>query len=239
MLLDAQSVDHLAKAYEDFANAMNENPDYARSYLGLGTVALQQALRAKPPYEDKLQEAYTWYEKSRQARDIPAAAYVGAKAAFGVGQVYLAGNMMGWSPDRAELELNNVISAYQAQPAVPELQRLAGDSECLLGWLAGLRYKDWTTQSARCQTGIKLLNQLPDPPKTWIAFYWSLAADADEQRGDLAAARANYERAILLREQLFGPDEADRRSNDVNLQTWRAELNRLTVSPTPTPEGGP
>jgi hypothetical protein len=238
LFLDEQSVEHLAKAYEDFANAMSENGDYARGYLGLGAVALQQALRAAPPYADKLQEAFTWYQKSRQASDKPAAAYVDDKAAFGVGQTYLAGYALGWSPAVAELELTRVISDYQARPTVTELQRLAGDSECLLGWLAGHRYEDWQTLSARCQAGIKLLNRLPDPPKAWIALYWSWVAAADEQRGDLTAARANYERAILQREQLFGPEQADRRDNDVDLQAWRAAFNRLAVPSTPTPAGG-
>jgi hypothetical protein len=239
LFLDEQSVEHLAKAYEDFANAMRENPDYARGYLGLGAVALQQALRGSPPYADKLQEAFTWYQKSRQVSDKPASAYVDDKAAFGVGQTYLAGYVLGWSPDQAELELTRVISDYQARPTVPELKRLAGDSECLLGWLASRRYEAWQTLSARCQAGIKLLNQLPDPPKAWIALYWSWVAAADEQRGDLAAARVNYERAILMREQLFDSDQADRRANDVDLQAWRAAFNRLTVPSTPTPEGGP
>jgi hypothetical protein len=60
----------------DFARAYEINPNYARSYLGLGAVALQQAILSEPVDVDKLGIALDYYVASRNAPDQPPSAWL-------------------------------------------------------------------------------------------------------------------------------------------------------------------
>ena len=90
----AQRTESLTDARTSFAKAYELNPDYARSYLGLGATALQQALLDPQEQTDqvdaKLSEAYGWYTRTLMSQGFPGAAHLDTKAAYGLGQTLFA-----------------------------------------------------------------------------------------------------------------------------------------------------
>jgi tetratricopeptide (TPR) repeat protein len=235
-----QRIEILTKARTSFAKAYELNPDYARSYLGLGATALQQALLDPPEQTDqldaKLSEAYGWYTRTLMSQGFPAAAHLDAKAAYGLGQLYLLGRwrqLPGWSGEQAQAFFDQVLDAYRQKDPPPDLGWLAGHAECLSGYLAGLN-GDWQTMSSRCRTGIDILDKLPgDPPRRWLAVYWSWIGYAEEQRQAFEAARNAYNKAIEFRQALLRSDQEA--AADPDLICWKATIDRLQ---TPNPTGG-
>jgi|GEM_PF-1556741 len=211
------ALDEAARAFE---RARQLNPSYARSYLGLGTVALQQASIRKPTDAATLAEATRWFSASLSARDQPPLAYVPAKTAYGLGQAHLLGseqNLPGWSADQARRFFTQVITTYAAEP-VPDLAWYAGHSHAYLGALAA-REKDWPTMSSEYQKAVDLLRTiLVNPPNNWIAYYWSNVAYAEKQSNNLDAAGAAYRHALEIGRGAVSP---------VDLENWQRALDRL------------
>jgi tetratricopeptide (TPR) repeat protein len=174
----------LQDASNNFARAYQLNHDYARSYLGLGSVALQQAtLDLNHVDAEKLFEASGWYSRGLSSTDQPSFAHIPIKAAFGLGQIYLTGyrsELPGWSAEQAQSYFEQVIQAYEADP-LPELRWFAGNAYCQLGYLVGLAQSDWPAMSSKCHRAIDILETMePNPPSNWIARYWALI---DKQLG--------------------------------------------------------
>jgi len=213
----------LQEASDAFAQAYQLNPDYARSYLGLGSVALQQAtldLSHDVVYEDKLIEANGWYSKSLSATDQPASAYVPVKAAYGLGQIHLVGykyGIPGWSADQARQFFDQVSTVYEMERA-PDLAWFAGHAHALMGQLAYLD-ENWQKMSSECRMAIEILGDMPgDPPNKWIAPYWSWIGIAEAKLNRLDAARNAYQMAINTGTGVVSPEK---------LAEWQVELERL------------
>lgn len=218
---------YLADAADAFAEALRLNSKYARSYLGLGSVALLQAVRAgaSRPDEEKLLEARGWYLASLQAADQPASAFVPVRANFGLGEVYLEGseNLPGWPGAEARRYLEQVVAAYQEErdarepePVPPELIWFAGNATALLGRLDGAA-GNWAGMSAACRQGIELLNSLPGrSQQVTIARYWSWVARAEEKVENLKFAQDALWQAIQLGNGLVSQEELERWQNDLN-----------------------
>jgi tetratricopeptide (TPR) repeat protein len=220
----------LRDASNNFAQAYQLNHDYARSYLGLGSVALQQAtLDANHVNTDALREASGWYARALSSTDQPSSAHIPIKAAFALGQIHLTGyqnELAGWSAEEARLYYELVTQAYEANPA-PELRWDAGHAYCQLGYLIGLARGDWSGMASKCHRAIDILETMkPNPPSNWIARYWAQIGQAEENNQRLDAARNAYRRAIEIGENLIGsrlrPISAE------EARQWRAELDRLT-----------
>jgi tetratricopeptide (TPR) repeat protein len=225
----------LAQAAEAFSQTYRLNPNYARSYLGLGAVALQEATMPNPnassavacatrgiPRVDtaRLQVAQKWYTDSQTLADQPLSAHIAAKADYGLGQIQLLGfecALPGWSPDTARSAFARVVAAYEADRS-PDLIWLAGNAHTYLGRLAG-HQSDWPTMTAEYHTAIDLFNEMPgDPPRRTIALAWESLAYAEEQRGQLDAAREAYRQAIKI-----GTDAVEGQKVD----SWRRKLEQL------------
>ncbi len=223
-LYDTQEpdVEHLRQAADSFAKALELNQAYARSYLGLGSVALLQAVRDEETGvdEEKLLEARKWYSDSLDVPDQPGSAYVPVKAYFGLGQVYLKGHehrLPGWSGEQARRYLERVIAAYEETPT-QDLVWFAGHAHALLGRLAG-DVEDWAGMSSACREAISLLSTLPDrSQQVTVARYWTWVAFAEEQQGQLDAARDAYWQAIQVGQNAVSPAEVG---------AWQSELDRL------------
>ena len=147
---------------------------------------------------EKLLEAYSWYSRSLSSPDQLPAAQVPIKAAFGLGQIHLAGygqQLPGWSADQARLNFTRVISAYEANPS-PDLAWFAGHAYCELGYLAVLENSDWSDMSAQCRKAIEVLKAMPgNPPLNWVARYWSWIGHAEKNRQRIDAAKNAYREA--------------------------------------------
>jgi hypothetical protein len=213
---------HLGEALDAFAEAYQLNSDYARSYLGLGGVALLQAVRDEEAGvdEEKLIEARGWYSASLGAPDQPTSAYVPARAYYGLGQVYLKGyehRLPDWSSDKARRNLERVVAAYEQERA-PDLIWFAGRAHALLGWLAG-DGQDWAGMSAAYRQAIELLNTLPGrSQQSTIARYWSWVAFAEERDEHVEATLEAYWQAIQIGQGVVPREQ---------LESWQNELDRL------------
>jgi tetratricopeptide (TPR) repeat protein len=189
-------------------------------------VSFQQATLNFPPDEAKLSQAAEWYSRSLKAPDQPAAAYIPIKAAFGLGQVHMAGyqaGMANWSEQQARQSFSEVINSFDSSQN-EALTEMAGHAHAYLGWLAG-NSNDWPRMADEFYKAIALLNSAPGyRPDDWVAYYWSLAALAEEHQNNLVAAREAYLQAVTLAEQI----NETRAFTPENLEEWRANLNRLS-----------
>jgi tetratricopeptide (TPR) repeat protein len=189
-----------------FLRARDLRPDYARVYLGLGAVALARAdahSRLTTP-EDKarvavlLDEARRAFTDALSAKEQPATAFVPAKAAYGLGQVHLKGveqGISGWSLDVASEQFRSVIDAY-TKSGTSNLIWFSGNAHAYLAWIAW-QESNWQDMADESRAAIELLRQIPvNPPRAYIALYWTYNAVAEKNLGHIEAARAAYDRAI-------------------------------------------
>jgi tetratricopeptide (TPR) repeat protein len=222
-------VDALQDAADAFAQAYSLNDAYARSYLGLGAVALQQAVLNVPGGADgqKLNEAWSWYMAGLQAPEQPATAHVAARASYGLGQLHLVGyecrlrgwpggcDQADWSADEARRLFGEVIAAQQDSQAT-DLLRLTAQAHGYLCRLAGLEQR-WEEMLSECRTAIEILDDLPgDRPVGWIARYRAYAAYAKLGLQRPEDARQDCLRAVQEGQGRIPPGE---------LEQWQADLD--------------
>lgn len=235
----------LLAASKAFSRAAQINPNYARSYLGLGAVAMQQAVRPDPVDEAELTQAERWYQVGLNLPDQPPSAHIPIKSYYGLGQVYWYRYQPDITYDRNQLcpyILNSVapdpaadqarhyyqavFDGYQANPS-NELAWFAGHALAQAGWIEGSQ-GNWAGMTANSQEAIRVLSRMAAPPQDWIALYWSWAAEAEICLNNLAKACNFFERALLAGENV---DPARRRAfTGEQLVEWQAQLDRLGCS---------
>ncbi|MBN2007519.1 MAG: hypothetical protein JXA21_29505 [Anaerolineae bacterium] len=217
----------LPEAEQAFQRAHELNPNYSRSYLGLGAVAYAQAakLNSRGSAVDevdaaKLAEAIFWYESGLTATDQPATAYVPLKAAYGLGQVHLLGfefGVPGYSALEAERYFEEVIAAYEKEK-IPELAIYAAHAHARQGRIAGHKL-DYVTMAREGRRAIDMLHTLPGTSDyRWIARYWAWVALAEKLEGNLDVARTAYRDAITAGEKAHLTHE---------LEAWQEALADL------------
>jgi tetratricopeptide (TPR) repeat protein len=133
----------LDRAREAYATAARLNPEYARAYIGLGNVALQEFDLSGRINDSKLEEAEDEYSRAATATDKSAAAsIVDAKVHVGLGTVHLVkaqiGELGGYT--KAEGEYRLVTSEYEGGKA--ELRALAAYAYFGLGFVQEMRAGD-------------------------------------------------------------------------------------------------
>jgi tetratricopeptide (TPR) repeat protein len=137
----AGKANQIAKAEEYFRESLIKDPNYARAYVGLGSVAYSQALApynvSKNPKDidlANLEQAITQYHKALQSTDKPPLSDIEIKVHFGLGQCYillvLSGNEKTF--DLAVEEFNQVIKGYN-NGENPRVQELASEAHARLG----------------------------------------------------------------------------------------------------------
>jgi tetratricopeptide (TPR) repeat protein len=217
----------LAPAFDAFSQAARLNPDYARSYLGLGAVALQHATSVKPADRGKLIEAQRWYSDALRAADKPLSAYVPVKVAFGLGELHLIGAKAGyanWSVEQAQRYFTQVVEAYEADRA-PGLAWNASHAHAFLGQIANFQ-DDWPKVSSEYRSAVAILSALPgNPPYNWIARYWSQIGFAEIKRQRLDFAQDAYRQAIENGVEVVG--SGTRAVSTEELEGWQDALDRL------------
>ncbi len=221
----------LKEAEKVFAHARELNPDYARSYLGLGSVAIQQVTTATTAEarQQTLIGAQQWYSMSLAAIEQPPSAYVPAKAAFGLGQVHLKGFEQGlsdWSADEARNYFSYVVRDYDEKGQPPDLTWFAGHSYAYLGWIAG-HDQNWAEMAARYRGAIGILSRIPgNQPLNWIARYWANTAFAEEKQKRLEDAKTAYRLALQNGKSVLRTAQFKAVATD-ELDQWQQELDRL------------
>ena len=157
-------------AYDYYGKAREENPEYARAYVGLATVALNQAVENVP--EDSyafdlglLQEAIDNYNRALQSEEQPATANISTNVGQGLGEASL----------RQALALEALEKFAEAEAAyaqaTQQFQAIVADFE------AGNTQIQW--QAAHAHASLALI--------AW-------------QKGQGAVAKQEYETAIKLLE---------------------------------------
>jgi tetratricopeptide (TPR) repeat protein len=227
-----QNPDVLSDASDTFNMVRRLNPDYPRSYLGLGDVAWaeSQILNADGTgigsiNKDKLDEAIQWY-KAGLVVEQPAQAYIPVKSAFGLGQAYLLGyefHVIDNSREPAQQFFQQVIESHQAEKNTGDLVWFAAHAHAGLGRLAALD-QDWNTMSEEYRKAVTIWDDsqriFPNtkPTNIWIARFWSNAAFAEEKLAHPDKAREYYELAIKIGKGVVGSEE---------LANWQSALDRL------------
>lgn len=129
----------LSEAY--YRDALDVDPQYARAYIGLGSVYYLQAIekfsRTKK-IEDidvkNLEEAHVYYQMAVEALNQPLLADIDVKYHFGVGQVYLLQWMVGdvSKGDMAIQEFEEIIRKYETTHNF-RIQEMASEAHARLG----------------------------------------------------------------------------------------------------------
>ena len=133
-------------AEEYFQKSLAVDPDYARPYVGLGSVYYLRALKPfdaskKPADTDQgwLDKSIETYQRALVAPIQPAMADVSTKVHFGLGQAYLMRAYSGHAAtfDAAVAEFQQVIGAY-ANGVNPRVKEWAAESHARLGLIYDL-----------------------------------------------------------------------------------------------------
>jgi tetratricopeptide (TPR) repeat protein len=201
-----------------FTQAISWNTSYARGYLGLGAVALQQATNYSTDGMDivkvdptRLIEARDWYSNSLRAGDQSPSAYVPIKVNHGLGQIYFVGYRFGfdWSKDEARRFLNRVIEDYKTLEEPSELTWFAGDVHGILCRLNGFDNR-WADMAAECRQANDLLDSLPRTSSRIpiaIAHNWVWLACAEKKLGNFDEARQAYRQAVKNGQGYIPPEK--------------------------------
>lgn len=194
----------LSRAWRAFDRARQIDPAYARSYLGLGAIALQQANLNDACALDaaKLDEALRYYEMAFQARDPQDPAYVQVAAEFGLGQVHVAGAeaygsrssdlcpdiaqdaaslaaLAAYSPVQAQIHFEHVVQEA-SRGDNPNLARYLPRGLAELGRIQR-NFGNWEGMNDAFRSAIRALEDLNDQSQTiWIARYWEQVGFAEE-----------------------------------------------------------
>jgi tetratricopeptide (TPR) repeat protein len=218
----------LSQAEQAYSAARQANPDYARAYLGLGTVAAAQAGQIDPRSclvtavdPARLADAEGLFRFSLQASEQTPSAFIAAKANYGLGQVHLLGfghHLVGFSAEQSRRAFEATLEAYAAANYPADLARLAAHTHAQLGLLAGLQ-GDHETLLTEVSRAIDQLQNMPESaPQEWIARYWAWIATANRNLGRKESAISAYQQAIQASQGLVCPGE---------LEEWQKQLDQL------------
>lgn len=214
---------HVALAREAFERAREINPEYARAYVGLGSVALAEATRFNPQQEAKLYESGDWLLSALEKRDQPENGYVPIKVDYNMGQIHLLGAEQGFarfSREKAREYFTRVVDRYEESGRPFELIWYAANAHYYLARLRGSG-NDWSgmrDESALALEGMNLLNQAsPSVARQKARVYFSIGW-AEEELGNIEQARQAYKRAIELGGSYVLPKER---------QEWQQKLDQL------------
>lgn len=224
----AERLNQLVMAAADFQHAATIRPEYARSYLGLGAVAVSKAdaqLRITPSdkeiLEQLLREAQAHYQRGRDAADKPESAYVETKVAYGMGQVQLLGATHGladYSYTEADRQFNQVLNDARSIPT-SDLAWFAGNAHAYLALIAN-HDQDWSRMADEGRQAITTLMMIPvRPPQDFIALYWSYVGYAEAKQDQRSEAIKAYENAISI--------GRDAKLPLADIERWEKQLNQL------------
>jgi tetratricopeptide (TPR) repeat protein len=199
-------LDDLAAARTSFQHALAINPEFARGYLGLGEVQLQESLGNPDACTRNtinvsgMQEAIKTYQRALAARVQPAQSAVPSWTALGLGRAYLClsqadvGNY--WAD--AERELRLVIAHYDSgnQSALdPAATAHANLGFVLLpGGCDAERHAKYRAAAQEYQHAIDMSVFHP----TRQGFYYEMLGFIQTQLGALDQARAAYRDAMRV-----------------------------------------
>lgn len=166
----------LTEAEDDYLFALELDPEYARAYVGLGSVYYLRALfpfARTLDYADvdtaDLDLAIATYNKAQTAQHQPAGTNIAAKVHYGLGKTYLMKALaVGLPPsvvyDSAIAEFELVIEAY-GNGSEPLLVQHAAESYASLGLISRLR-GDFADAIAQYERAIAI-SQIQDRRNTW------------------------------------------------------------------------
>lgn len=202
----------LSQAETAFRQAYGLNFRYARPYLGLGGVSLEQAkiisqdgVRIERLDEQKLREAEDWYRGalSRVVTDAPPSAFVPVKAHFGLGRVYRLGYEFtqppayDWRDSRRYFE--QVITETTGISALDWFKGHALSQLCTLDVLRFVKDKEkvnWATTEQQCVTGIETLENVPHARRALPEYRTRLGFIVAQQPQRNQEACGYYQQAI-------------------------------------------
>jgi tetratricopeptide (TPR) repeat protein len=166
-----------------FEAALDIEPEYARAYVGLGSIYYRRSLESvteESPFADEalLDQALETYDQALTASISPSSAEVPTRVAFNIGQIYLVQWLMGEdTKDQAIEEFGTVIEAY-GEGANPRVREQAAEAHARLGLIAQI---EGDTEQAIEEWLIAVeLSEIPSRNAAHHARLADLYADQDD-----------------------------------------------------------
>jgi tetratricopeptide (TPR) repeat protein len=187
----------LERAEAAYLRAVEIDPEYARAYIGLGSVYYTWSLQGtssqsfEPNAEDQ-QQALAYFDQALQAQHKPPLADIETKAAFGRAEVYLSRWLAGSDAqdrDEATRQFQAVIDAH-SNGQNPRLQDLASEAWARLGLIARQQGEHRVAVEKYVQA-----HELASIPGRRAVFSMTLA-DLHGRLGQPDEARTAYEAAV-------------------------------------------
>jgi tetratricopeptide (TPR) repeat protein len=209
----------LSEAESAFKMAHDIKPSYARSYVGLGEVALLQATLDNSDQAAQIKAAADFYQQAQTATEQTG--YLSEKSEYGLGRANLLGVDLGlpdWSAERAKQAFESVIRAY-GNGQEPLLAWQAAHSHCYLGRLAALE-RSWQEMASQCWEAVDILSKLPgNSPRIWVARYWEYIGFAEAKQGHHDQAVNAYRQSIQIGSQAT--------ASPTEMSRWQSTLESL------------
>lgn len=200
--------EYLSDALTAFENASQLNNEYARNYLGLAAVKIEQAIQ----YDENcnitavddaiLITAESDYLESLRLDGLnpTESAFIPVKASFGLGQIYLLRyeHVMTTEEEwrEAQAAFEQVIENFNAHDQPIDLAWFAANAHAHLGRLLG-HINEWELMIDEMSQAIEILNRLPgNYIRGWEARYLSWIGLAQSRLMENEAAIRSYEQAI-------------------------------------------
>jgi tetratricopeptide (TPR) repeat protein len=187
----------LPEAEQAYLTALKIEPQYARSYAGLGNIAFLRSIERQPgepfsPDMELLDEALQYFERASKAEVQPASADIPAKVAFGRGQIYTAQWFAGQETLAQAIEQFEFVIGKYSEGNNVRLREFAAESHARLG-LIEHEQESGSTQLAiqRYLTAIEL-----SMTENRRGLFLSVLAELYGELGQEAEARDANMRAI-------------------------------------------
>lgn len=221
----SQDLTALNNARREFESAIGINREYARSYLGLGSVRIQEAeaLADQAPEQAAplLWEAQDWMLTAQNAKDKPETAFVDTKADYGLGLAHLLGSQLGiqgFSTEEARRRFEQVLGDYETIKKPGDLVWHLALARYYLGQLS--METDPKAALEYCQRSKDELVELRRVRQVSlaIAYGWECIGMAQGRLGNPERAASAYHEAINIGQEVV-PAEV--------LEFWRSILEQL------------
>jgi tetratricopeptide (TPR) repeat protein len=225
-LVSSQDKTPIERARPPFETAVAINPQYARGYLGLGSVVIQQADRQSEQVGKQVApliwEGRDWLLTAQSAKDKPSTAFVDTKSAYELGLAQALGSRLGiqgLSAEEARRFFEQVLQDYDRYGQPAGLVWYADLARYYLGRLALKSNPNNALNS--CQRSVDDLQRLNTraPQVTLaIAYAWECVGMAQGILGHLEQAKGAYQKAINLGNDVVTPEV---------LNLWKSILEQL------------
>lgn len=193
----------IQQAKSDFQSAVDENPDYARGYAGLGVAEYLDALEGSRAGRmlsvglDMLDSIEQTFDTALKAKDNPPSADITSKVSFGLGQVEVIRMLEGDNSvvEAARQHFADVLTAY-GEGENPRIKELAAEAHARLALIA--RYQgDYSQAREEFQKAIDLTD-LDERATMYQRELLEVSIEEARAKRDFDTASSDYDQLLAM-----------------------------------------